>query len=358
MSLGVISTISEDPIEAIGVESVSILAVRPMILGFTRLGLERRAALDAVGLSEDQLTNPDTRVAPRQILLLWLRAFEATRDPNLGLSLAKSITPSDYGIIGYIVSSSATVRDALQRVDRYHGLLADSVRYAMEETPSGFILRHEISGGGVVPGAMAAYVLAVPILLMKKTFGRQPRIRQVRLACERPAETREYEEVFGAPLKFGERVNLLEIEANLDAAIPTADLALMSALEAHADSLLGDSIPSRSLTDSVHKLVLDSFPQPPPEAEKIGQQLALSARTLRRRLREEGTSVSAIISRTRHELALKYLDRDDLGASEIAYLLGFSDPTAFHRAFRRWQGCSPLQHRRRQKSTTPLPTAP
>jgi len=353
MSLGVLSTISEDPISAIGVESVSILAVRPMILGFERLGLDRRIALETVGLSEDQLSNPDVRVTPKQILLLWLRALEATRDPDLGLSLARSITPSDYGILGYIVSSSATVRDALQRVDRYHGLLADSVRYSVEETCSGFILRHEIAGGGAVPGAMAAYVMAVPILLMKKTFGRQPQIRQVRLACEQPAEIREYKEVFAAPLKFGESENMLEIDADLDAAIPTADLALMSALETHAESLLGESSPRRSLADSVRKLVLDSFPQPPPEAEKIGQQLALSARTLRRRLREEGTSVSNIVSNTRHELALQYLDGDELGASEIAYLLGFSDPTAFHRAFRRWQGCSPLQHRRHQKSVTP-----
>jgi AraC-like DNA-binding protein len=353
MSLGVQSTtsgdpISEDPIEAIGVESVSILSVRPMILGFERLGLDRRVAMDAVGLSDDQLSNPDVRITPKQILMLWLRALEATRDPDLGLNLARSIMPSDYGILGYLVSSSATIRDALQRVDRYHGLLADSVRYSVEETPSGFILRHEISGGGVVPGAMAAYVLAVPIFLLKKTFGRLPRIRQVRFACEQPAETRKYEEIFDAPLKFGASENMLEIDANLDAAIPTADLALMSALEAHADSLLHEPSPHRSLADSVRKLVLKAFPQPPPEAEKIGQQLALSARTLRRRLREEGTSLSNIVASARHELALQYLGRDDLDASEIAYLLGFSNPTAFHRAFRRWQGCSPLQHRRRQ----------
>ena len=75
MSLGALSTISEDPIAAIGVESVSILAVRPMILGFERLGLDRGIALETVGLSEDQLSNPDVRVTPKQILLLWMRAL-------------------------------------------------------------------------------------------------------------------------------------------------------------------------------------------------------------------------------------------------------------------------------------------
>jgi AraC-like DNA-binding protein len=352
MSLGAGETVSKVYVDAIGVDSVSVLAVRPMILGFERLGLDRGVALDAAGLTDDQLGNPDSRVSPRQILLLWMKALEATGDPSLGLNLAKTVNPSDYGIVGYILFSSATVRDALQRLNRYHGLLADSVRYAVEETRSGFILRHEILGGGAVPGAMAAYVLAVPILLLEKTLGRRPRIRQVRLACERPFETDEYEDVFDAPLSFGESENMLEIAADLDSAIPTADFALMSALETHAESLLEESNVNLSLAESVRKLILDAFPEPPPEVEKLGRKLALSPRTLRRRLREEGTSVSSIVARARHQLALKYLVRDELGASEIAYMLGFSDPTAFHRAFRRWQGCSPLEHRRQQARTT------
>jgi AraC-like DNA-binding protein len=146
---------------------------------------------------------------------------------------------------------------------------------------------------------------------------------------------------------------MLEIEADLDAAIPTADFALMSALETHAESLLEESSGRCSLSESVRKLILDAFPQPPPPAEKLGRELALCPRTLRRRLREEGTSLSSILTGARHQLALKYLVRNDLGASEIAYMLGFSDPTAFHRAFRRWQGCSPLEHRRQQASAAP-----
>ena len=145
---------------------------------------------------------------------------------------------------------------------------------------------------------------------------------------------------------------MLEIAADLDAAIPTADFALMFALETHAESLLEESAGNLSLAESVRKLILDAFPEPPPEVEKLGRKLALSPRTLRRRLREEGTSVSSIVARARHQLALNYLVRDELAASEIAYMLGFSDPTAFHRAFRRWQGCSPLEHRRQQARAT------
>ena len=74
----------------------------------------------------------------------------------------------------------------------------------------------------------------------------------------------------------------------------------------------------------------------------------MSERTLRRRLREEGTSFSKVVTRVRRQLALKHLDSPDLTVSEIAYLLGFSDPTAFHRAFRSWESCTPLEYRRRR----------
>ena len=338
------------PRKILRVKSVSVLAVRPMIKGFEKLGVERAVALQAAGLSEEKLGDPDARVSPRKVWLLWLKAAEVSGDPYLGLHLAETVKFSDYGVIGYIVLSSATIRDALTRVGRYHGLLADAVHYAAEEIEGGFILRHEIVGGGGVPGAMAAYVLAVPLLLMKHAFGRSPKLLEVRMTCERPAETKEYERIFDAPLHFDADQNALMISTILDAPMPTADPALMSVLEGYAESLLDKLSLTGSFSSSVHKLVRRELPDGPPDVESLSKQLALSPRTLRRRLRDEGTSVSEIVADTRHQLALQYLTYDDIGASEIAYLLGFADPTAFHRAFRRWQGCTPLEHRRRTRN--------
>lgn len=320
-----------------------------MVNGFEKLGVERSVTLPAAGLSVEKLADPDARVSPKQVWLLWQKALQVTCDPCLGLHLAETVMPSDYGILGYIAVSSATIRDALKRLNRYHGLLADAVHYSVEETENGFILRHQISGGGGVPGAMAAYVLAVPLLVMQKSFGRSPKLQEVRMTCERPPDTQEYERFFGAPLCFGAQENAVAISASLDASMPTADPALISVLENYAESLI-DNLPTEgSLAAAVHSLVVRMLPDGPPVVDNLGKQLALSSRTLRRRLREEGTSVSEIVTDARRQLALKYLASDDFGASEIAYLLGFADPTAFHRAFRRWQGCTPLEHRRRAR---------
>ena len=326
--------------------SVSVLAARVMVNGFERMGADSASLIQASGISQNTLCDPDGRVSPAQIAKLWKKALELTEDSCLGLELALNISPNDYGIIGYIISSSATIRDALNRLDRYHSLLSDAVRYSTRETEAGFVLNHEIRGGGAVAGPMASYVLAVPIILMKNAIGKRPSIKEVCLTCERPDNTQKYDEVFGAPLRFGCNKNTVEVLAILDAPIPTADPALITVLEAHANALLDGLASNDSMANSVRSLVIEGFPNPPPEAEELGKRLASSPRTIRRRLREEGTSLSKIVTEARHGLALRYLAQDDLGASEIAYLLGFSDPTAFHRAFRRWQGCTPLEHRR------------
>ena len=336
---------------ALPVQSVSVLAVRPMIHGFERLGVPRATSLAAAHLSERELADPDARVLPGQLWRLWLEALELTRDPCLGLNLAQVVKPGDYGVIGYIVLSSASVREALTRVGRYHALLADAVRYSVEEVDGGFVLRHEFAGGGGAPGPMAAYVLAVPYLLMKRAFGFAPTLREVRMVCEPPADTVAYERVFQAPVRFGADQNALTIRAVLDAPMPTSDPALVSVLEGYADSLL-DNLPAMgSLVASVAGLIRQGLSEGPPGVDQLSRQLAISPRTLRRRLREEDTSVSAIVTQVRHQLALEYLSSGDISASEIAYLLGFSDPTAFQRAFKRWQGCAPIEHRRRMRSS-------
>ena len=329
------------------VKSVSVLALRPMINGFEKLGVERSIALRAADLSTDKLSDPDARVSPTQIWLLWQKALEITGDPCLGLHLAETVSPSDYGIVGYIAVSSATIRDALIRLNRYHGLLADAVHYSFEEMQDGFFLRHGFSDGKGVPGAMAAYVLAVPLLVIRQAFGREAKVQEVRLTCERPAETQEYERFFNAPLLFGTDENALRVAIGLDSSVPTADAALISLLEGYAESLVENLSRTDSLASTVQMMVMDGLHDGAPTALGLGRKLGLSSRTLRRRLQEEGTTFSAIISDTRHRLALEYLASDDLGASEIAYLIGFADPTAFHRAFKRWQGCTPLEHRRK-----------
>ena len=276
------------PREVSRVKSVSVLALRPMINGFEKLGVRRAIALRAADLSPEKLSDPDARVSPTQIWLLWQKALEVTRDPCLGLHLAETVLPSDYGILGYIVVSSPTIRDALIRLNRYHDLLADAVRYSFKERRDGFVLRHGFPDGQGVPGAMAAYVLAVPLLVIRQSFGRAAKVQEVRLTCEQPSETREYERFFDAPLSFDAGENAVRISISLDSRVPTADAALSSLLEGYAESLVDNLRNEGSLSSDVQMLVVGELHDGAPSAEKIGKKLGMSPRSLRRKLHEEG----------------------------------------------------------------------
>jgi len=337
------------PRKRVPIHTVSVLSLRPMLSGFERLGLERSRGLEVAGLDEETLANPDARVGAANVWHLWSEAQQVTGDPRLGLHLAQELSPDDFGLIGYILASSATVREALKRLRRFHRLLADSVQYSFPETERGFILRHELAGGAPVFDAMSAYVLAVPVKMFQQSFGQGPEIEEVRLSCQRPSDVGPYERFFNAPLMFEAGENAITISILLDATVPTADPALNRVLEGYAKSLIANAPSRDSAACALQEQVVRLLPEGVPSASRAGEELGMSERTLRRRLREEGTSFSEIVTRVRRQLALKHLDSADLTVSEIAYLLGFSDPTAFHRAFRSWEACTPLEYRHRKR---------
>jgi len=321
-----------------------------MLSGFERLGVARSHSLEVAGLDEQTLANPDARVPAESVFRLWHEALQVTGDPCLGIHLAEALSSSDLGLVPYLVFSSTTVREALTRLRRYHHLLAYSGYHSYAETETGFILRREVDveGGGPVLEAISTYVLAVPVKMFQQFFGQGPGIEEVRLRCQRPSDVAEYERFFGAPLVFDSAENALTISLPLDAAVPTADPALNQVLEGYAKTLIENVPPQGSVSGTLQEKVIRLLPEGVPSATRAAQELGMSERTLRRRLRDEGTSLSEVVTRIRRQLALTYLESADLSVSEIAYLLGFSDPTTFHRAFRRWEACTPLQYRRRK----------
>jgi len=327
-------------------QSVSVLALRPMVSGFSKLGIDDGSLLSQVGLTREQLADPDDRVSYDQLWSLWVLALEASGDACLGLHVAETVEPSDYGTLGYIIASSSTMRESIARLQRFHRLLADAARYSFEQTATGYTFRHEVEGGGSAPSPIAEYVVAAPLVLIRKILGREQVIEEARFAHEAPTDTSEYERVFDAPVRFASGENAMLVSVDVDSPVPSADPALGAVLERYAQSLVDDLPEEASLAAAVRKVVAKSLPDGVPPADEVGRRLSVSPRTLRRHLREYGTSISEIVHDVRRELALRYLSSADLTVSEVAYLLGFSEPAAFHRAFKRWQGCTPLEHRR------------
>jgi AraC-like DNA-binding protein len=167
-----------------------------------------------------------------------------------------------------------------------------------------------------------------------------------------PADARAYAQVFGerATLRFEQPACGFVLPAvALDTLLPTADPHLHDLVTKHADLLLAELPVAESFTARVRELVTAGLPNGTAGAPHVASALHVSSRTLARRLEEEGTSFKDLTEQIRKNLALRYVGQTDLAFSEVAFLLGFSQTTAFHRAFKRWTGQTPLDYRRARR---------
>ncbi len=156
-----------------------------------------------------------------------------------------------------------------------------------------------------------------------------------------------YEPFLGARPEFGTGAYALELEGRVaDWPIATANNEMLESLDARADQLLGDLGSGRTVSDRVIRAIGRKLRGEPPKIDDVAKGLAMSPRTLQRALSAEGATYHDLLDRTRRGLAMRYLADSDAVIFEVAILLGFSEPSAFHRAFKRWTGYTPRQFQR------------
>jgi AraC-like DNA-binding protein len=169
---------------------------------------------------------------------------------------------------------------------------------------------------------------------------------EVRFPHSAPENTSEHYRLFGCSVKFGrDRGELLFSRDLLEMPFLSADVNLQAILEAQVVAMLQKLPKSDAVTDAVRRYLAGELCNGEPTLEQIAPRLHMSARTLHRRLEDEGTSFRQILTEVRRELATRHLSERRLAIGEIAFLLGFSEPSAFHRAFKRWTGYAPLTYR-------------
>jgi AraC-like DNA-binding protein len=154
----------------------------------------------------------------------------------------------------------------------------------------------------------------------------------------------EFERYFGAPVHFGRRrTAVIFNRAHLDLPCRSADERLLRVLKGYCDEILRQRSEASDLKRDIEHLVATQLPSGAITNQRVARELGMSPRTLARRLDSLGTSFGQILDGVRHQLALRYLGEPDARTSQIAYLLGYSEPSAFNHAFRRWTGVSPSE---------------
>jgi len=325
---------------------VSTRVVRPIVAGLLLHGQDVEAALTGVGLDPATIADHDARVPHRAAAELWALATEQTGVPTFGLRVVEAMDLGTFDVQIYAFISSPTLGEGLERLQRFHRLNHDAALLSIRRTSTEAICRHRLPGGHVLPPAAAQFVLGTMVRAAREATDGRVEIREIRFEHSQPDDVSDYDRVLAAPIRFGCDANevVLPLHA-LDLPLLKADPGLVAVLDRHGQALL-DALPRvDSLADRVRTLLMKELQGGNPAAETIAEHLHMSVRTLARRLAEEDTSHKALLDELRSDLARRYLSDAGLAISEVAFLLGFSEPSAFHRAFKRWTGQTPRQFR-------------
>ncbi|MCB9598352.1 MAG: AraC family transcriptional regulator [Sandaracinaceae bacterium] len=306
-------------------------------------GLLGEVGLDAAAIASD----PELAVPLRGFVALLELAAARMGAPRFGLRVGLAHRPAALGVLGYVLVHSPDLGAAVRNLQRFVGAHQQGAALTIEEAGDEVRIGYRLVDPTIQPRVQdAELTIGVGVALFRGLVGEGFHPRCVWLEHGAPADDAEHRELLGCPVRFSMPTNAVVVDAAL-LARPTRspDPALLPILERHASRILEERARASSLAEQVRAAVAERLRDGLPSAEDIARPLGLSAATLRRRLEEEGTTFRAELDAARHGLALAYLDDPSLTISEVAFLLGYSDGTAFHRAFKRWTGETPRAHR-------------
>ncbi|TPV96181.1 MAG: AraC family transcriptional regulator [Myxococcales bacterium FL481] len=324
--------------------SVTVLSVatRAVLDACSRMDLDPNAILVASGLTREQVFDPDARIPAPLADAVWLEAARRTGDPDLALSAARALPFGAYKVLDFIVANAPTVGEGLSRVARYFRIVdpRGHLEIQIEEDSASVVFSTD---EGELPAPAQQYTFAALVLRSRASSGTDWPLAEVDFTFEAPTEQRVYEEIFASRLNFGaSKAQLVIPQSSWKQAVRGADGALFSVLDDHARRLLGE-VPEDEpgFLDSLQAELRGRLRGGDTSVGVVAKAMGMSDRTLQRRLEELQVSYSDVLNQLRQELGREYLREPDVSIAEVAFLLGFSDQSAFGRAFKRWTGSSP-----------------
>ena len=332
--------------------SISIAYVQGLVDHLERRGVAPQRLLAGVQLEPSILDQREARIAASVYVDLLELGLALSGDADLGLHLGEAVRPGHFGVLGYLLMSCATLGDALHRQARYAELVGSLGRVELADEPprAGYepLVRH--SWEPLLPRQQRQLVeetLACWLRFGHWISGLEQAPVEVRFRHPAPADTTEHRRIFRCPVLFGQADNALVFPRRL-LALPLgqADSQIQRTLDAYAGRLLESIRRGEGVLERARQCLAERLPEQAVDLEALAGELALSPRTLQRRLRDSGLSFSRLVDETRQQLVLHHLRDPALELADVASLVGFSETGSLARAFRRWTGQSLGQYRR------------
>lgn len=327
--------------------TLSVGSVNLILFAARQRGANADALMQAVGISADQLRDPDGRVSVRQVQALWREVIRATGDPNIALKLGEMVNPVAVGVLAYVMMHSPTLGRAFEKLCQYQTIVCDATRTTGYRSGTQFILSIQLTSRDVIyPEYALNSELSVYQAAIRAMTGLHVSAQEIHFSYSRPADTREHERVFApARLFFDAPETAMILDAALlDAPVLNANPSLFILFERHADDLL-QRLQTPTLSSRVRAEIVTLMKGEEPTLATVADRLSMGVRTLQLHLKEERVTYQQLLDDIRKDLAEKHLREHNLSTTDIAYLLGFAEPSVFFRSFKKWTGQTPGAYR-------------
>jgi len=303
----------------------------------------------AAGIDPSVIHDPHAFIPRVRSDVLLRMLADRIGEPALGLRAGRCWHPSNLGPLGYAWLASSTLHTSLKRLARYWRIVAADVPVSLDEAPDVLEFVHMPPRlDSTSDGIRDDIVMAIVHDMCRTNFGDAFTPRRVTLRRPAPVDQAPYQTLFKCPIVFGADANRLVIDrADADRALPTGNRDLAAAhdrmLIEHLARLDKGNVVARCRASLLERMTLGEL-----SGEDLARDLHMSRRSLQRRLAEADASYQSLVDDTRRDMALRYIQDPAKTATDITFLLGYSQQSAFTRAFRRWTGASPSEYRSAQ----------
>jgi len=334
--------------------------LRGMFGALERLGYDVDALLASSGLHRSTVEDPDAYIPSSVCAGILAGAQRQRRTINLPLRLAVETPIGTNPLLDYLIVSSDSVGEGLRQLGRYLRIVNPAVDIHLDERENP--IRVVVESHGDPFGV--EFTIALSVIRFRQETDGELQVAHVSFSHE-PEDAIEFARVLGCPIRARASWSGWAMSrAALDIPLRRRDPALRKWLERQAADILARHPIKQGPVFEVRRLLATRVPDDDARIETVARRLALTPRTLQRRLAEEGTSYEALRDATRRQAAETFLADPMLSIAEVACLLGYAEPTAFHRAFKRWHGTTPQAFRDRSRidggraEAAPTKTAP
>ncbi len=301
------------------------------------LEVSPRSVLRRAELPVDLFSRSGIALTTPEYFRLWTALEQEVGGSTFAIRLSETIKTESFHPVLFAALCSSCFAVAARRIAAYKRLVAPMEMHVLEDDQRLTVELEWIDRTVMPPPSLSAFELAFFVQLVR--VGTRERVRALRVETPRPLKpAADYARFFGARVQRSERHAVTVSSEDARRPFLTANDGMWSAFEPTLRHRLADLDASATFADRVRAVLLEALPAGESSMDEVSHKLAVSKRTLQRRLREEATTFQSVLNATREDLARYYLAQTTLSGAEISYLLGFEDPNSFFRAFHAWTG--------------------